>query len=67
MASIQAKNPRVGNEMNAQTIRQILNAYGKTVNGIHSQEMTPAYCDEKEITGMVQDTLNHPHLHRSES
>ncbi|MDE1839055.1 MAG: hypothetical protein KGH87_03960 [Thaumarchaeota archaeon] len=53
--------------MNTQTIRQILNTYGKTVNGIHSQEMTPAYCDGKEITGMVQDILNHPHLHRSES
>ena len=53
--------------MNKQAIKQILNAYGKTVNEIHSQGMTLDEFDEKEIIGMVQDILNHPHQHRSES
>ncbi len=53
--------------MDKQTIKRILNAYGKAINEIHSQGMTLDDYDEKEIICMVQDILNHPHQHRSES
>ncbi|MDE1813818.1 MAG: hypothetical protein KGH87_01095 [Thaumarchaeota archaeon] len=53
--------------MNKQTIRRVLNAYGKAINEIHAQGMALDEFDEKDITGMVQDILNHPHQHRSES
>ena len=53
--------------MDKQTIKRILNAYGKAINEIHAQGMTLDEFDEKEIIGMVQDILNHPHQHRSES
>lgn len=50
-----------------QNIKKVLNAYGKAINEIHSQGMTLDELDEKEIMDMVQDILNHPHRHRSES
>ncbi|MGI0007911.1 MAG: hypothetical protein ACREAR_07960 [Nitrosotalea sp.] len=50
-----------------QTIKKILNAYGKAIKEIHTQGMTLDDFDEKDITAMVYDIIAHPQQHRSES